>query len=186
MFIWSVSKIIDLKPFLKSALSNCRQITFASLTPVFTGQYQDEWNTNQDRMKNTTPYYIVFHVLKVLLFKMSHQIFYFLLFYIKFYISRHLFSQIFRTFFNIIRKKVFVTSFSFLTDSLKTPYPRLNGQIFLSVIFLSFGSFHLVYLLGAHMKLNGQKRLNEMEEEFWEVFGTEWLMVFFTCWLLIP
>ena len=119
MFIWSVSKIIDLKPFLKSALSNCRQITFVtlnkfiplkknlpppppSLTPVFTGQYQDEWNTNQDRIKNTTPYYIVFHVLKVLLFKISHQIFYFLLFYIKFYISRHHFSRIFRTFFNII------------------------------------------------------------------------------------
>ena len=55
---------------------------------------------------------------------------------------------------------------SFYDNSLKTPYPRLTGQIFLSVIFLSFGSFHLVYLLGAHMKLNGQKRLNEMEEEF--------------------
>ena len=65
-----------------------------------------------------------------------------------------------------MKKKVFVTNVSFLTDSLKTPYPRLTGQIFLSVIFLSFGSFHLVYLLGAHMKLNGQKRLNEMEEEF--------------------
>ena len=31
-------------------------------------------------------------------------------------------------------------------------------------IFLSFGSFHLVYLLKAHMKLNGRKWLDEMEQ----------------------
>ena len=43
--------------------------------------------------------------------------------------------------------------------------------------FWSFGSFHFVYLLRAHIKLNGQKWFNEMEQSNFEknknVFGTQ-------------
>ena len=47
----------------------------------------------------------------------------------------------------------------------------------------------MVYQLKAHMKLNGQKWLDEIEQsnsEKNQVFGTEWQMVLFTGWLLIP
>ena len=75
---------------------DCRQITFVTLNrfcqlskpppplPDLNRQNQDEWNINQDQMKNMTPFYIVCQVLKVLLFKTSHQILYFMLFYISF------------------------------------------------------------------------------------------------------
>ena len=121
---------------------NCRQITLVTLNgfcplskpstplPALKGQHQDVWNTNQNLMKNTLLFYIVFQVLKVLLIKickMSHQIIYFLLFYTSFYINRHHFSQIFRTSLNIICKNIFVRNFPFLTDSLKPPHP-VNGQ----------------------------------------------------------
>ena len=90
--------------------------------PVLNGQYQHKWNTNQNQMKNTTPFKIVFQVYyKVLLCKISHQIFYFLLLYISFYISRHHFSQICRTSFNFMWKKIFIPNFPFLMDSLKPP-----------------------------------------------------------------
>ena len=36
-----------------------------SPTPVLNRQYQDGWNTNQNQMKNTTSFYIVFQVLSV-------------------------------------------------------------------------------------------------------------------------
>ena len=37
---------------------------------VLNGQYQDEWNTNQNQMKSMHPFYIAFQqVLKVLLIK---------------------------------------------------------------------------------------------------------------------
>ena len=45
---------------------------------VLNGQNQDGWNTNENQMKNTPPFYIEFQVLKVLLTKVckiSHQIF---------------------------------------------------------------------------------------------------------------
>ena len=38
------------------------------------------------------------------------------------YISRHHFSQLFRTLLEIIWKKIFVTNYPFLTDSLKPPH----------------------------------------------------------------
>ena len=71
---------------------DCRQITFVTLNRFcqlgkggdLNRQNQDEWNINQDQMKNMTPFYIVCQVLKVLLFKISHQILYFMLFYISF------------------------------------------------------------------------------------------------------
>ena len=77
--------------------------------PVLNRQYQDEYNTNQNQMKNMLHVYIVFQVLKLPLkniCKINHQIFYFLLFYISLYIIRLLFfSQIIRTSFNTIWKK---------------------------------------------------------------------------------
>ena len=79
-------------------------------------------------MRNTIPFYILFLVLKVLLFKISHHIFYLLLFYISFYISRHHFSQIFRTSFSIIWKQDFCHKFSFFNGFSQSP-PPLNGQI---------------------------------------------------------
>ena len=39
-----------------------------SPTPVLNRQYQDGWNTNQNQMKNTTSFYIVFQVLRVYTF----------------------------------------------------------------------------------------------------------------------
>ena len=76
--------------------------------PVLYGQYQDEWNTNQNRIKNKPPFYILLQVLKLPLInicKRNHQVFYFLLFCISFYISRYPFSQIIRTSLSIIWKK---------------------------------------------------------------------------------
>ena len=50
-------------------------------------------------------------------------------------------------------------------------------------MFLSFWSFHLVYLFKAHMKLNGRKWLDEIEQrnskKKSKVVGTEWQMGFF-------
>ena len=82
--------------------------------PVPKGQYQDRWNTNK-------LFYIMFQVLKVLLIKLCkiHSLhLLFLVVSISFYISRYNFSQVFRTSFNIIWKKTFVTNLPFLTDSL--------------------------------------------------------------------
>ena len=95
-------------------------------------------------MKNMTPFYIAFHVLKVLLFTISHQIFYFLLFYIKFYISRHHFSQIFRTSFNIIWKKSFCHKFLFFNGFTQNPLPppyrsNFSKRNFFEFWQLSFG-----------------------------------------------
>ena len=53
------------------SLRDCRQITFVMLnrfclssktphTPVLNGQYQDGWNTNQNRMKNTPLFTLYF------------------------------------------------------------------------------------------------------------------------------
>ena len=80
-------------------------------------------------MKNTCPFYIAFQVLKLLLikkFKMQPPDLLFLVVFISFYISRCHFSQFFRTAFNINRKKIFVTNFPFLTDSLNPPPPPPN------------------------------------------------------------
>ena len=57
-------------------------------------------------------------------------------------------------------------------------------------IYQSFGSFHLFYLLKAHMKLNGQRWLDEIEQinsrknQRFLALNDKW--VFFICWLLIP
>ena len=66
-------------------------------TPVINGHNQAGW-------ENTNTFYILFQVLKVLIkiCKMQRTG---LLFHISLYISRYHFSQLFRTSFNIIRKK---------------------------------------------------------------------------------
>ena len=95
--------------------------------PVLNKHYQDKWNTNQNQMKKTNPFYIVFQVLKVLFCKIIHQIFYLLLFYISFHISRHHFSfHSFSTSFNIIWKKDFCHKFSFF-NGFTQPH-LLNSQ----------------------------------------------------------
>ena len=67
---------------------------------------------------------------KVLLWKVtrySYQFSYFLFIYTSLYISRYHFLQLFRTSFNIIWTKIFVTNFLFLTDSPNPslPHPSL-------------------------------------------------------------
>ena len=88
-------------------------------------------NTEMDRIPTKIKWKIqplftlYLKILKVTLIencKMNHLIFYFLLSYTNLYISWHHFSQIFRTSLKIIWK-IFVTNFSFLTDSLKPPPP---------------------------------------------------------------
>ena len=82
-------------------------------------------------MKNKCPFCIVFQVLKVLLTKICKiqpPDLLFIVVFISFYIRRYHFSQMFRTSFIIILKKIFVMNFPFLTDSLNPlPHP-LNGQ----------------------------------------------------------
>ena len=96
--------------------------------PVLNRQYQDGQKTNQNQMKNTCPFYIVFQVLKVILIKISKiqppDLLYLLVF-ISFYIGKYNFSQIIRTSFNIgllqkktkyggLRKYFFETPLEFL------------------------------------------------------------------------
>ena len=87
--------------YLSPYSSDGQQITF--LLFLTDNIDQDGQNTNQNPMKNTFPFYIVFQVLKVLLGKICRMQFpdLFIVF-ISFYISRYHFLQIFRTSFNII------------------------------------------------------------------------------------
>ena len=67
-------------------------------------------------MKNTCLFYILFQVLNIHLAKtckIEPPDLLFLIAFISFYISRYHFSQIFRTSFNIIIKKIFFTNFLF-------------------------------------------------------------------------
>ena len=67
--------------------------------------------------KNTSPFHIIFQILKVFLIKTERKIqppdLLFIAVLISFYISRYHFSQIFRTSFNIIWKTDFRHEFSF-------------------------------------------------------------------------
>ena len=86
-------------------------------SPVLNGEYQYGYYTKQNQMKNTSPFYIIFQILKVLLIKTERKIeppdLLFIAVLISFYISRYHFSQIFRTSFNIIWKTDFRHEFSF-------------------------------------------------------------------------
>ena len=110
-----------------SELRDWWQITFVMLNgfcllstpppPVLNGEYQYGYYTKQNQMKNTSPFHIIFQVLKVLLIKTERKIeppdLLFTVVLISFYISRYHFSQIFRTSFNIIWKTDFRHEFSF-------------------------------------------------------------------------
>ena len=80
-------------------------------------------------MKNIRPFYILFQVLKVLLIKKNlrynRQIFYSLLFYISFYISEYHLQNFIQ---HYQKKRIFVTNFPFLTDSLKHPQPSKRSK----------------------------------------------------------
>ena len=99
---------------------------------------QDGWNTNQNQMKNTCFFYIVFQVWKVLLKELvrhTYQIFYFLLFYtviLAFTTSADIIFHKFLELHSTSEKKMFVTIFPFLTNSLKPP--TLNDQNPLSMM----------------------------------------------------
>ena len=121
----------DIRTYFLQVLRDCRQITFVTLngfcqltktpTPLFLMD-----NIKMDRIL-TKIFYIVFQVLKVLLIKIckiQSLDLLFLVVFISFYISRYHFSQVFRTSFNIIWKKIFVTNFPFLTDSLNPSQGR--------------------------------------------------------------
>ena len=74
----------------------------------------------------TKLFYIVFPVLKVLLIKIckiQSLDLSFLIVFISFYISRYHFPQFSELHSTFSEKKIFVTNFPFLTDSLKPPPP---------------------------------------------------------------
>ena len=83
------------------------------------------------------PFYIVFQLLKLLLLnicKIQPPDLLFLAVFINIYINRYNFSQIFRTCSTLSEKIIFVTTFSFLMDSLKhLPTHPLNSQNLLSM-----------------------------------------------------
>ena len=76
--------------------------------PVINGNNQAGW-------ENTYPFYILFHVLKILIqiYKLQNPGLFFFVLRISFYISWYHFSQFFRTSFNIIRKNYFCQIFLF-------------------------------------------------------------------------
>ena len=76
-------------------------------------------------MKNIYPFYILFQSLKVRLIKIcmlqpqySHMIFYFLLFLLAFTSADIIFHKFLELYWTLPEKKIFVTNFPFLTDSL--------------------------------------------------------------------
>ena len=76
----------------------------------------------------------------------SHQFICFLLFYISSNMSKYHFWQLFRTSFNMIWKKIFVTNFPFLTDSLRTSYAlKASFSWFMKIIVIYVeSSFHVI------------------------------------------
>ena len=98
-----------------------RQITFVLF--LMDNIDQDGQNTNQNQMKNTSPFYIVFQVLKVLLGKIC-----------TFFTNFQNFIQHY-----LKKKKKFLSRiFHFLTDPLKpSPLHPLNSQNLLSAMKVS-------------------------------------------------
>ena len=98
--------------------------------PVLKGKCQKP-NEIKIKWKVYVLFTLFFKIWKNFLYKAiryNRQFLYFLLFYISLYTS---FSQSFRASFNIIWKKIFVTNFLFLMDSLNpptsvTPPPQLS------------------------------------------------------------
>ena len=115
--------------FIYTHIRGCQEITsvtFSRFCPLSNSpslflMENKKMDTNQNQMKNTCSFYIVFQLSKELLIKICKikpQDLLFLFVFISFYISRYHFSQISKTLFTIIRKEDFRHEFSFLTDSL--------------------------------------------------------------------
>ena len=100
--------------------------------PVVNGQYQDGWNTNQNQMKNTTFLHCISQLLRVLLKKnlwdtATRSFICFVLHFTPADIIFHRFLELHST---LSEKKIFVTNFPFLTDSLKRiPSTPLTAKI---------------------------------------------------------
>ena len=93
-------------------------------SPNLNRQYQTGKNTNQNQKKNTCSFYTIFLVLEVRLitiYKIQPLDLLFFLIFIRFYINRYHFSQIFTRHSALSERKIFVTNFPFLTESLKPP-----------------------------------------------------------------
>ena len=127
--IYSPHPLMSVCIFWNSPFRDCRQITLHAKRifsvkqkslhhpPVLNGQYQNGQNTNQNQMKNTCPFHIVFQVLKVRPTKVC-KIEPDLLFSCCFYQLSHLQISFFTNFQNFIQlllsvKKIFVTNFLF-------------------------------------------------------------------------
>ena len=119
------------------------------ILPALNGEYQATWNANQDYIKNTGLFQIVFQVLKRYFhenFKNAPTRFFIFWFYIIFYISRcHLCN--FLEFHSTLYEKYFCTKFS-VFNGFKTPSkPQpLNGQNLLNMT-KAFCQFSLKCLL---------------------------------------
>ena len=132
---------IQLPDHLISCFRDCQQITFITLNnsrfcplsnppplpPVLNGQNQDGWNTNQNQMKNMSPSYFVFQVLKVLLIKICKMqplggrdlLFLVYIDVLDFTSANIIFHKYLELHSTLSEKKTFVTNFAFLTDLLK-------------------------------------------------------------------
>ena len=147
----------DIRTYFLQALRNCidksikgQKKTKKKLIPLFLTD-----NIKMDGIL-TKIFYIVFQVLKVLLIKIckiQSLDLLFLVVFISFYISRYHFSQVFRTSFNIIWKKDFLTNFPFLTASLKPPPPppeqpksAKHEKVFLSMLHILPWFFKIIML----------------------------------------
>ena len=102
------------------------------LPPIPNRQYQAGCNTNQNKMKIICPFYIAFQVLKV--YKTNFKIKLPDIFFLSFYISFTSPGIIFKTSFNIIRKKWIRHRFFFSNEITQIPPPP-NGQNPLMIFF---------------------------------------------------
>ena len=98
--------------------------------PAVNRQCQNGQDTNQNQMKNTCPFHIVFQILKARLCKIEPPYLLFLAVFISFYIIRYHFSQIFRTSLNIISKKDFRHEFSFYRIHSKPLHSSAENSTF--------------------------------------------------------
>ena len=95
-----------------------------TLPPALHGQYQDWYNTNQNRLKNTCPFYIVFQFFKVLLINLlryRYYHFYFLLFLLSFTSTDIILDKFLEIHSTLSEKKDFCHRFSFFNRFTQTP-----------------------------------------------------------------
>ena len=122
----------DIRTFFLQILRDCQQITFATLNGFYLLSKKKKKETlpcSKRTISRWIIFYIVFQVSKVLLVKISKiqskiLDILFLAVFISFNssIAVTIFSQVFRTSLILSEKKIFVTNFLFLSDSLN-PLP---------------------------------------------------------------